>query len=238
MPINYFYIKKESALRSAQLTGTGAATLETAYTNADFEASLNGAEVPATSYKTQILNIERELVHIIASDASHPYRTFLYAQSADLANLDSTPAYDSNGNPFFGVFDSCIDSDNSKPLTLQPTETLQDYSQSFFDDVDLYNYSIVGNTLQISRPQAFLTGCSWNYDNQAAAYDIDGNSPLPEMLANTWIAGVLSILPQVGWTDGAGTAPYYQGVYQEGIQLLRMSSQVNIPLASRNVAVG
>ncbi len=241
MAIDYSTIRREVALRSAQLTGTGQSSLETAYTTVNFASTLDGAEVPATSIKNQIISIELELCHIIGSDASHPYRTFLYTRSDDLTNLDSTPANDINDNPFIGVFDSCSDSATNRPLTLMPTETLTDYENSFFSDVSLWNYCIVGNTIQHTRPLAYLQGCSRSTSDAEDQYDIAGSSPLPQMLANTWVAGVMANLSQVGWTDQAGVAGTYSGLYQQGIQMLRMGSSgsLNLPLASQqNMAAG
>lgn len=237
MSIAYSIIRGECFLRSAQIIGTSQATLEAAYTG-DAAAALDGSEVPLSSFKAQILNIESELAHIIASDASHPYRTYLYGVSAALANLAATPDFDADNNPFIGVFDAVVDGTSGQPLTLQPTQTVLDERNSFFSDIALYNYVIVGNTIQHTRTTAKLQGCVWNRATREAAYDDDGNSPLPPILANTWTAGVMANLPQVGWTDGAGVAGIYNSIYQQGIQILRegKGSQVNLPLASQNNA--
>ncbi len=227
-------------MRSAQLSGSAAASLTTAYNNATFSAALDGAEVPAPSFKTVILNIEKELAHIIGSDASHPYRTFLYGESNPLANLDSTPDTDSNNIAFIGVFDAVRDASNNIPCTFQPAQTLEDLSDSFFNDTELYNYSIRGNRIQHTRPNVIMEGCVWSQTAQATAYDADSDSPLPTELANTWISGVLANLSQVGWTDSAGQTPYFSQIYNQGIQILRMGSTgtPNIPLASQPAVTG
>ncbi len=237
MSISYLIIQRECFLRSAQLAGSDSVELETSY----LASTLDGSEVPVSSFKEQILNIESEIAHIIAADASHPYRTYIAGTSAGLANLADTPASDSGGNPFIGVFDSVVDGTSSQPLTLQPTQTVLDERDSFFDDIALYNYCIVGNTIQHTRTTAKMQGCIWNRGTRATAYDADGSSPLPPILANTWIAGVMANLPQVGWTDSAGVAGMYNSIYQQGIQILRQGSgsQVNLPLASQtNAASG
>ena len=234
--IPYLLIKQEIALRSAQLSGTSQGTLETAYG----AFTLDGAEIPDSSFRTQILNIESEIAHIIASDVSHPYRTYIFGESSALANLANTPTLDANSDPFIGMFDACVDGSTGQPLTVQPTQTLLDYENAFFDNVDLYNYCIVGNTIQHSRSTAILQGCVWNRTTQESDYDGDGNSPLPPILANTWIAGVMANLGQIGWTDGAGVIPMYSNLYQQGIQILRIGAgtNLNLPLASQNVVAG
>lgn len=239
MAIAYNIIRREVALRSAQIEGTDQATLETAYAGA-WAGSLDGAEIPISSIKEQILNIESELAHIIASDVSHPYRTYIFGQSSTLANLADTPTLDENSDPFIGMFDACVDGSTGQPLTVQPTQTLLDYQDAFFDNVELYNYCIVGNTIQHSRSTAILQGCVWNRTTQDTAYDDDGDSPLPPILANTWIAGVMANLGQVGWTDGAGVTGMYSGLYQQGVQILRIGAgtTLNLPLASQNVVAG
>jgi hypothetical protein len=240
MAINYFTLKKECALRSAQLEGTDTTSLENAYNTGSFINSLDGAEVPATSFKTVILNIEKELAHIIASDSSHPYRTFLYGESDPLANLASTPSTDSNNVEFIGVFDAVRDAASNIPCTIQPAQTIEDLNNTFFDDVEFYNYSIRGNRIQHTRTNVIMEGCVWDMTTQSAAYDADEDSPLPEELSNTWIAGVLANLSQVGWTDSAGMTPYFNQVYNQGIQILRLGSTgvPNVPLSSQNLGAG
>jgi len=236
--ISYSIIQRETALRSAQLIGVNQATLEAAYSGS-WASALDGAEIPLSSFKNQILNIESELAQIIAADSSHPYRTYIYGRSATLANLAGTPSVGINNDPFIGVFDSCADADTSRPLTLMPTETLTDYDNAFFDDTELWNYSITGNTIQHTRPNgAYLQGCIWNRTTQGTAYDANGSSPLPPILANTWIAGVLANIIQVGWADGAAATAANSNLYQQGIQILRLGTNVNIPLASRNMVSG
>ena len=239
MAIPYDLIRREVALRSAQIEGSTQATLEASYTGT-WAGSLDGAEVPISSIKEQILNVESEIAHIIASDVSHPYRTYIFGLSSALANLASTPTLDANSDPFIGMFDSCVDGTTGQPLTVQPTETLFDYEDAFFNNVALYNYCIVGNTIQHTRTTAKLQGCVWNRTTQDAAYDADGNSPLPPILSNTWISGVMANLGQVGWTDGAGVTGMYSNLYQQGIQILRMGAGggINLPLASQNVVAG
>jgi hypothetical protein len=239
MSISYNIIQREVALRSAQIEGTSQSTLETAYTGA-WAGSLDGAEINESSFKEQILNVESEIAHIIASDVSHPYRTYIYGISAALSNLGSTPTLDGSSNPFIGMFDSCVDGTTGQPLTVQPTETLFDYEDSFFNNADLYNYCIVGNTIQHTRTTAKLQGCVWNRATQDALYDSGGDSPLPPILANTWIAGVMGNLGQIGWEGSSGVIGMYSNLYQQGIQILRIGSggQVNLPLASQNTVAG
>jgi len=233
MAIAYLTIKRQAALKLAQIIGSSQSTLNTAYDETDIDNMLDGAEIPALGFKDQILMTEKELAHIIGADASHPYRSFLYGRSANLANLASTPIVDINGDEFIGVFDSVADSDTNEPLTLQPTQTLADVSNSFFADTDLYYFNITGNQIRHTRDEAYLQGCIWDYTTQATAYDANGNSPLPEMLANTWVAGVCASSMQVGWTDQAQAVANYAQVYQQGIQLLKMGAGSGQPLSSQ-----
>jgi len=239
MSISYNIIKREVALRSSQLIGTSQATLEASYTGA-WAGSLDGAEIPISSIKEQILNVESEIAHIIASDVSHPYRTYIYGRSSALNNLGNTPTLDQSNNPFIGMFDSCVDGETGQPLTVQPTETLFDYEDAFFNNVELYNYCIVGNTIQHTRTTVKLQGCVWNRATQDALYDSGGDSPLPPILTNTWIAGVMGNLGQIGWDSSSGMIGMYSNLYQQGIQILRIGSggQVNLPLASQNMVSG
>lgn len=236
MSIGYGIIKKEVALRSAQLAGTSSSTLETAYV----AYTLDGAEIPASSIKAQVINIEAEISHIIASDVSHPYRSYISGTSAVLANLADTPTLDASSNPFIGLFDSVVDGSSGQPLTAQPTETLLDYQDAFFDDVALYNFAIMGNTIQHTRTNVKMVGCVFNRTTAETQYDADGTSPLPPILANMWIAGVMANIGQVGWTDGANAVGIYGQLYQQGLQILKMGDggNINLPLASTNVIAG
>ncbi len=242
MSIGYQQIKRLVALKSSQLIGTNQATLEAAYTGATFGTTLDGAEVPATAIKDAVLMIEKELAHIIASDPNHPYRSFLYARTAALADLASIPIVDNAGVEIIGVWDSCSDASTNKACTWMPEQTIQDIvsAATYFgtDNLYYYNTQTTGNYIRHTRTSVFLQGCSWSQSTQATAYDANGNSPLPTMLANTWVSGVLASLPQVGWVDN-GTLGGYAGAYQAGIEMLRMASgQQSIPLASTNTVTG
>lgn len=232
MSIAYLTIKRQSALKLAQIIGADQATLQTAYAGA-WASALDGAEIPLGAFKDQILMTEKELAHIIGADASHPYRSFLYGRSEALANLASTPTLDNQGFEFVGVFDSVADEETSVPLTLQPTQTLADVANSFFDDTSLFYYNVTGNQIRHTRDFAYFQGCVWDLTTQAAAYDADGNSPLPEMLANTWVAGVCASSMQVGWTDQANAVANYAQVYQQGIQMLRIGAGSGLPLTAQ-----
>jgi len=231
MAISYNLILRECLLRSSQLSGSDQAELETAYG----AETIDGAEIPMSSFRAQIINIEADLSHIIASDASHPYRSYIQGTSSGLANLADTPTLDDASNPFIGVFDSVMDGSTSQPCTFQPTQTILDYQDPFFDDVELYNYSIVGNTIQHTRSTVKMQGCVFDRTERETAYDADGNSPLPPVLANTWIAGVMANLQQVGWTDPTNTVGLYGQLYQQGVAMLRQGSsgQVNLPLSAQ-----
>ncbi len=241
MPIDYLALKRQIALRSAQIIGSSQATLESAYAGA-FASALDGAEVPISAIKDLVLMIEKELVHIIGSDASHPYRTFLYSASAPLTDLASTPADDADGVEFFGVFDAVSDASDNRPCTLVPTQTIADIvdgAPAFFDPTTYYYYNINGNFIRTTQTSVILQGCSWSQTLQETEYDADGSSPLPAMLANTMIAGTLGSLPQIGWSDSTGTCAMYSNLYQQGIGLLQMGNSSSIPLASQqNAASG
>lgn len=235
MAIAYSVIQGEVYLRSAQLAGTDQSSLQSAYGS----LTLDGAELPAASFKNQILNIEAELSHIIAADISHPYRSYITGLSDPLANLDDTPTQDANGSYFIGLFDAVVDGTTGQPLTAMPTETLLDYQDPFFSDTELYNFAIMGNTIQHSRTAVKMVGCVFDRATRETAYDASGESPLPPILANTWIAGVLANLAQVGWMDAANTTTIYQNLYAQGVQMLKSGGgEVNLPLSSQNPVAG
>ena len=230
MSISYVHIRRQVALRSAQLAGSDQDTLETAYTETVFADGVDGAEVPTSAIKDLILMIEKEIAQSIGNNTSHPARSFLYGRTADLDNLDTIPTVDNANVEFVGVFDSCADADDNKTVTYQPSQIINDVRQSFFDDIDLYNYNITGNYITHTRDSVYLQGCVWDYTTQSEEYDAAGSSPLPEAMANTWVAGVMSNLPQVGWVDGAGVAQYYAQLYQQGMTMIQGGS---MPLAAQ-----
>lgn len=215
--------------------------MQAAYTGS-WASALDGAEIPRASFKANLLAVERELAHIIGSDQQHPYRSMLYGRSADIANFGSSPTVDNNGVEFIGVFDAVRDASSLKVMTIQPSQTLDDISDSFFDDVELTNYSLVGNYIQLPNTvdAIFFEGCVWSYSTQSSAYDADGNSPLPQMLVNTWIAGYMATTPQIGWVDASGTQVNYNALYQQGIAILKSRGEgmPNLPLASQNAVAG
>lgn len=241
MAINYLFMKRQAALRLAQIAGTGQDSLETSYTGA-WADMLDGAEIPETGFKDAILSIERELVQMIGNNAQHPARSLLYGRSVALSDLDQTPTTDQTGAEFFGVFDSCADANDYKPCTWQPTQTIADINDnSFFDDMSgsLYYFNINGNFIRTTRPEVFLQGVAWSYDLQEAAYDADQDSPLPQGVEATWLDGITARAAQVGWVTG-DLFGYYNNLYQVGRQnFSTIGTTPNIPLtAAANIAAG
>lgn len=241
MPFLYSQVQFECALRTGQIIGTSQSTLEAAYTG-NWSAALDGAEIPISSFKTNLLNCEREIAHIIGSDQQHPYRSMLYGRSANIANLGSSPTVDNNGYEFVGVFDAVRDADNLHLMTFQPSQTIDDISDAFFSDIQIYNYNLSGNYVQFppTTDNVFFEGCVWDYDVQSAAYDNAGSSPLPQMAANTMIAAYMATTAQIGWVDASGTQVNYNQLYQQGIAILkaRGDGKLNLPLVSQNAVAG
>jgi hypothetical protein len=236
MPYSYLTIKRQAALRLAQIIGADQATLEAAYAGA-WASALDGAEIPKSAFKDMILMIEKEMAQVIGNNPQHPARSLLYGRSEALANLASTPTVDDDGVEFVGVFDSAADEDTNAPLTWMPTQTLADYEDDFFNNVNLYNYNLTGNQFRHTRSTAYLQGCVWDYDTQSAAYDADEDSPLPQACANMHVNGVCGNSLQVGWTDNAGLAGVDMNLYQQGYQMLLMGLP-NTPLASTETTAG
>lgn len=200
---------------------------------------LDGAEIPKTAFKDMILATEKELAQDIGNNPQHPARTLLYAQSATLNDLDSTPAVDEDGYEFVGVFDSCSDASDNRPCTYQPTQVIADIvdnANSFFGATNFYYYNITGNYIRTTRSSVVLQGCSWDYTTQSTAYDADGNSPLPEALETVLADGVAMRAAQVGWVDG-DKASYFANLYQQGRQMF-MAGTPNVPLASLEKVAG
>lgn len=235
MSIPYKNIQVQAALKSSQLIGTNAATLEASYIAAWTSAVLDGAEVPFSGFRDAVLAIEKELAHIIASDKQYPYRNSLAENSASLANKATIPTVSTTNKAFVGVFSGVFDSTTNNVLTEMPVQTLDDIALSGFSDITYYHYAIVGNKLRHTVTNAYFAGCVWDYTTQLAAYNANGNSPLPQVLENTWICGVLASLPQVGWVDGAGTFQNYAQMYQNGIQMLK-TGDLSMPIIPNNQA--
>ena len=76
----------------------------------------------------------------------------------------------------------------------------------------------------------------WDYETQSDAYDADETSPLPQFLANTWVAGVCASASQVGWTDQAGATSMFANLYQQGVALLQQGSSTPISAAMNPIA--
>ncbi len=238
MPFSYLAPKRISALRLAQIIGTDTTTLEAAYVQTDIDNMLDGAEIPATAFKDAILYIAKEIAQVIGTNASHPFRSFLYARTADLADNAQTPTVDENGAEIVGVWDSCADAADDIPLTWMPTQTITDELNSFFDDIRIDHYNITGNYIRMTRPLAYLQGCKWSESDQSALYDSNGDCPLPESCLALLCDGVAERGLQVGWVDASNASGYYSGLYRQGLANLANMGQTNVPLASQNVVSG
>lgn len=234
MPFTYKPCKVQAALRLAQLVGTDQATLEAAYAGL-WTAALDGAEIPLSAFRDVAMMVEKEIATVIGNNPNHPARSMLYGRSTAQASLDNTPTTDDAGIEWVGVFDAVIDSASGKPLTLQPSQTIEDLSDPFFDDTTFLNYSQFGNqvqTVENSVPAFYYQGCVWDYDTQVAAWDaVAGSSPLPQVCASIMVNGICANSAQVGWVDNASLIQQDIGLYEKGLQLLN-TGLPNIPLAS------
>lgn len=201
---------------------------------------LDGAEIPLLNFKDAILATEKELAQDIGNNIQNPMRSALYCRTASLADLAAIPTTDSSGYEIVGQFDSAIDVTTSKPLTLQPTQTISDIldnAATFFGTNNFYYYNIFGNNIRHTRSGgAYLQGCSWDYTVRAAAYDADGNSPLPQALETVWIDGVTARAAQVGWVEDA--TGYYAQMYQQGRAQFMGAATSKEPLSSMNPVSG
>jgi len=236
--INYLQVKRQAALRLAQLSGYDATTLETAYTTT-WANALDGAEIPLTGFKDAILATEKELAQDIGNNIQNPARSALYGRTAALADLAAIPIVDSNGFEFVGVFDSAIDASSSRPLTFQPTQMIVDIvdnAPTYFGASNFYYVNIFGNNIRHTRGSAYLQGCVWDYTTQADLYDDDGDSPLPEALETVWVDGVAARAAQIGWVEDK--TGYYAQMYQQGRQMFNAPTNSNIPLSSQNTISG
>lgn len=233
MAIPYPQVRVQVALRSGQLIGTDQATLEAAYSGA-WATALDGSEVPLTAIRDSILAVEKELAHAIGSNANHPYRDSLYGISSNLADNALIPTVDASSKAFIGLFSGVVDATSSYPLTEMPVQVIEDLASAFFADTEFYHYCFIGNRIRHTRANVKIAGCVWDRTTQLAAYAANGNSPLPQVLENTLIAGTLVNLVQAsGWF--INEAGYYAQLYQSGIAMLS-SGAVTAPSLPDNTA--
>jgi len=239
MPFSYEIPKRTLALKLAQLKGVSQATLESAYIGS-WAAALDGAEIPITAFRDAILSIAKEIAQVIATSSAHPYRSMLYGRSANIANLGSSPTVDQNGVEFIGVFDAVRNASNLHLMTYQPSQIIDDISDAFFADAEIYNYNTAGNYVQFPPPTTniFFEGCIWSESAQTALYEADGDCPLPEACEAMLCDGVMERSAQVGWTDAAQVMPYYSNLYRQGLAELASMGQTRMPLSSANPVSG
>lgn len=221
------------------MIGTSQSTLETAYTGS-WASMLDGAEIPRTAFKDQILACEKELAQMIGNSPQHPARSLLYGRTANLNDLSAIPTVDNASKEFVGVFDSCSDASTNQPCTWMPVQTIADIvdATSFFGATNLFYYNTSnGNYIRTTRSTVFLQGCVWDYTTQSTAYDADGNSPLPTALEAVWLDGVTARAAQIGWVEDK--TGYFAQLYQQGqASFMNIGGGSNIPLASQETAAG
>lgn len=197
---------------------------------------LDGAEIPALAFQDTILAIAKEIAETIAENPSHPARSFLYARTDVLGDNDPIPTVSIDGDEIIGVWDSCAEVSTNLVLTWQPTQTIADCTNTFFDDTAIYYYNITGNFIRTTRPAVFLQGCAWNDIAQIALYIANGDCPLPEATLAMLCDGVAERAAQVGWVDGAQALPYYSNLYRQGLANLRTPSSMPLSAQANPVA--
>lgn len=236
MPIPYESIKVQAALKLAQIKGATQAELETYYTGA-WASALDGAEIPITGFRDQILMIEKTFAEAIGDNPSHPARSLLYGASVALSTGDAIPNTSSASYEWVGVFDSVVDSDDGLPLTAQPIQTINDLNNVYYDDTAFYYYAMFGNNIYHTRDEVILQGCVWDLTTQETEYDADGDSPLPQYLANGLVSGVIASAPQVGWVDNSPAFQIHAQIYQEALASIA-SPGTALPLTATVGAAG
>lgn len=198
--MNYHDIVAQIAIRISALVGAQAAALETTYNTRPLtSANFKSAVFPFGACKDAVLLAEEKLAGWIAATANHPWRIWLNAQTATLANRALLPNV-VGSDPIIGVYGSIYDSSDSRVLTEQPLEVIERITAnagSFFRR-QYYHYKVEGNRVYHTRTLARLDACVYNRTTQKSRIDANNAILLPDTLEEAYIAGALSYLTRDG----------------------------------------
>lgn len=204
MSIPYLNVAKAVALRANQLRGGNASARVSAYgysTVSAFTSALDGVDVPYQALKQDILAQEAIIASMIGNSTNPIFRAALAGQSSVLVSSPvSIPAAGVSA-PFVGALDGFYDQGDNTPLTEGDKREIDRFTKNpgSFWVVPKYQYHVEGRTLYHTRTSVVAKGCVWDRTVQAAAYDADGSSPLPQEMESLWVARVLANLPQEDW---------------------------------------
>lgn len=199
MSISYQKLGKAIALRSNQLRdGVDAAALEADYSAADLDDIMDGADVPYTALKTDIINVEAAIAAMIGISSNTVLRSSLMLE----ADVDSGEPLRTNvgAKKFYGKFDGVFDADTDMPLKFTDQETVERRitNPGGFFKVKQNIYAFVGTKIIYfcSSGYAVIRGVGWSRAVAEAAFDAEGDSVMHDSLFLLWQNMALGNLAQ------------------------------------------
>lgn len=212
-------VAMQVALRTQQVRGTNQTTLQANYL-AGMLSGLDGADIPLSGLIDAVLAVESEMVEIIATDRTHPYRNLFYGRSDDLPNATEIPSLSDELYRFVGVFSGVCDSADDGMLTEGSVQEITRHVRGNYQGT-VRKYKMSAGKLYHTRSFVYLEGCVWS--RAIALTKLAGGptdvSQIPNALETVWVARAIEFLTMEGWL--MQEAAHYGNVARTGIERLR-----------------
>lgn len=176
--IEYQDILKAIALRAGQMAEGTPAAREVAYAG-DAASALDGAEMPYSALKAEILAAEAEIAEMVGNSTNAIYRTALASDSAAIPSGGQIPGTDQYLNAFVGSFDGIFDVTTDTPLREQPLQLVQRriaHDGTAFR-IPAFWFAKEGSRIYHTVSNVYFRGCAWDRDTQETAFDLPATVP-------------------------------------------------------------
>lgn len=195
MAITYQNLLHDVGLRINALQGSRAPELQTTYHETILgSTNFMSADFPYDSVVDSILLAEGDFAWTIANTDNHPFRSYLTALTNALSNESTLPSTTNTGRPIIGVWGSVYDSVDGQPCTEQTLDVVRRLTDEPWRLYQLYFYTVDGAKLYHTRPNVTVEVCTYDLTVQTTAFNVNGNSVLPDVLRSAVAARAIGYL--------------------------------------------
>jgi hypothetical protein len=233
MSLTYNYILRQSALAVNALTGTTAVQLQSSYSTTPLtSANFKSADFPLSNFLDRIRVVEGRLAQAIAQVPDFEWRSYLKAQTSNVADNAELPTVSSANDPIIGVLGAIRDSSNQTEFREKPLYRVLARIRSASAFVSpVYYYAIDGNRLRHTRTNVVIDVCVYNAATAVTRIaTLTNNIILPDVLEDAYVSGVVSMMVR----DDAfeKQAALYRGYYMDVLQNISQGGTQIAPMAA------
>lgn len=202
MGVTYQQLLHDVAIRLSALVGTQAAGIQTTYANAVLSAvHFKSADWPFESIRDAILMAEEDFTWAVADTANHPFRAGIRSTTGPLVDAANLPLTEIGGQRIIGALGAVYDnSDGTECLEgeLDEIARIRRLQTASLITLPTYLYRFDGSRIRHTRTSVIIEVCFYDRANQLAAFILNSNILLPDVLEGPIVARALALLTKDG----------------------------------------